>query len=132
MPAIPVEKKDNFSQNCMKERKEYLGNFLIVEVEFDPQETKGLIGIKKSRKRKRMCPQNNPISAKKDKSHITCFECKNTGHYANDCPEKKQRTKGTYGRTMKPGELSEVNFFHGDAAGHYAIDCPDPKKAGAE
>jgi hypothetical protein len=67
----------HISQNCPKECKEYLGNFPTEEVEFDPQEMEALISMEKSRKRKRMCPQNNPISAKKDKSHITCFECKN-------------------------------------------------------
>ena len=59
------------------------------EVEFDPQEIEELIGTKKSRKRKRMCPQNNPVSAEKDLSQITCYRCKDLGHYADKCPEKK-------------------------------------------
>ena len=40
----------------MKENQEYLGDFPIEEVEFDPHEIEELIGMKKSRKRKSMYP----------------------------------------------------------------------------
>ena len=70
----------HFSLYCMKQSQEYLGDFPTEEVEFDPQELEELIGKKKSRKRRSMCPQNNPISAGKDLSHITCYRCKDLGH----------------------------------------------------
>jgi hypothetical protein len=122
----------HFSQYCTKERKEYLGYFPTEAVEFDAQETEGLIGTKKPRKRKQGHPQNNPISAKRDKSHITCFECKDVGHYANDCPKRKQGTQGADTIIKKPRNLSEVICFHCKEAGHYANKCPDKEKAGTE
>jgi hypothetical protein len=101
-------------------------------VEFDPQEIEGLIGTKKPRKRKQRHPRNNPISAKRDKSHITCFECKNVGHYAIDCPERKQITQGACTITKKPRDMSEVICFRCKEVGHFARECSDQKKAGAE
>src|SRR3954464_5295875 len=32
---------------------------------------------------------NGSQPAKRDISQIECFKCKKTGHYANECPEKK-------------------------------------------
>ena len=95
-------------------------------MEYDPQEIEGLIGMKKTRKRKRMNPPDNPISAKKDKSHITCIECETARHYASDCPEKKQRTQGG---TRKPIDLSDVIRLHYKEAGHFARECSGPRIA---
>ena len=91
-----------------------------------------LIGTKKSRKRKSMYPQNNPISAEKDLSHITCYRCKDLGHYASKCPEKKPRIQGAYIITKKPRDMSEVICFRCKEAGHFARGCLDQMKVGAE
>ena len=64
----------HYSQYCTKEREAYLGDFPTAEVKFDPQ-VEALIITKKSRKRKLRHPQNNPISAEEDLSHITCYRC---------------------------------------------------------
>ena len=88
--------------------------------------------MKKTRKRKQRHPQNNPISAKRDKSHITCFECKDVGHYANDCLERKQGTQGAGTITKKPRDMPEVICFRCKEAGHFARDCSNHEKAGAE
>ena len=92
----------------MKESQEYLRDFPAEEVEFDRQEIEELIGTKKSRKRKSMCPQNNPISAEKDLSHITCYKFNDLGHYASKCPTRKPRTQGAKITTKKSVDLSEV------------------------
>ena len=42
----------HFSRYFRKEREEYLGDFPMAEVEFDPQEIEALIITEKSRKRK--------------------------------------------------------------------------------
>ena len=115
--------------NCPKED---LVEFPIVEVEYDPREIEALIGTEKSRKRNRMYPQNNPISTKKDPSHITCFGCKDSGHYFNDCPKGKTRTQGGYLITRKPQDWSEVICFRCNEAGHFARDCPNEKEACAK
>ena len=83
----------HISQNCLKGG---LVAFPTVEVEYDPQEIEALIGTEKSRKRNRLDSRNNPISTKKDLSHITCFRCKDSGHYFSGCSKRKPRTQGGY------------------------------------
>ena len=85
--------------------------FPTEEVEYDPQEIEALIGTEKSRKRSRLDPRNNPISTKKDLSHITCFMCKNSGHYFNECPKGKMRTPGGYIITRKTPRYVRSNMF---------------------
>ena len=63
----------HISQNCLNGD---LVEFPTEEVEYDPQEIEALIGTEKSRKRSRLDPRNNPISTKRDLSHITCYRCK--------------------------------------------------------
>ena len=94
----------HISQNCLNGD---LVEFPTVEVEYDPQEIEALIGMVKSRKRSRLDSRNNTISTKKDLSHITCFRCKDSGHYFNGCPKRKPRTQGGFVITRKPRDLSE-------------------------
>jgi hypothetical protein len=114
----------HISQNCLKGE---LVAFPTVEVEYDPQGIEALIGTEKSRKRNRLDSRNNPISTKKDLSHITCFRCKDSGHYFSGCPKRKPRTQGGYVITRKPRDLSEVICFCCNEAGHFARDCPKEK-----
>ena len=74
----------HISQNCLNGD---LVEFPTVEVEYDPQEIEALIGTGKSRKRSR-------LDSRKDLSHITCFKCKELGHYFSSCPKMKPRTQG--------------------------------------
>ena len=101
----------HFSEYCTKESQEYLRDSPTTEVKFDPQEIEALIITEKSRKRKRRQPQNNPTSAKKDLSHITCLTCKESGHYFSSCPKRKPRTQGGYVIMRKPQDLSKVICF---------------------
>ena len=112
----------------MKENQEYLGNFPTEEVEFDRQEIEELIRTKKSRMRKSRYPQNNPISAEKDLSHITCYICMDLGHYASKCPSRKPTTQGAKITTRKPLDLSEVFCLRCKGVGHFPKECSDRGK----
>ena len=82
----------HISQNCMNGD---LVEFPTEEVEYDPQEIEAQIGMEKSRKRSR-------LDSRKDLSHITCYRCKESGHYLHSCPKRKPRTQGGYIITRKP------------------------------
>ncbi|KAE8778870.1 hypothetical protein D1007_48193 [Hordeum vulgare] len=60
----------HYSQDCTKRSQEYLGNFPIEEVEFDPLEIEELAKTKESGKKKKY-PRKNQISADIDLSHMT-------------------------------------------------------------
>ena len=122
----------HYSQYCTKEREEYLRDFPKAYVKFDPQEIEALVITKKSKKRKRRHPQNNPISVEKDLTNITCYRCKDLGHYADKCPEKMLRIQGADIITKKPQDMSKVICFRCKEAGHFARECSDQEKAGAE
>ena len=100
------EEEGHISQNCLNGD---LVEFPTKEVEYDPQEIEALIEMEKSRKRSR-------LDSKKDLSHITCYRCKESGQYLNNCPKRK------------PRYLSEVVCFRCNEAGHFARDCPKEKE----
>ena len=108
MDDTPKEEpiKPYISQNCMNGD---LVEFPAEEVEYDPQEIEALIGMEKSRKRNRLEPRRNL-------SHITCYRCKESGHYLNSCPKRK------------PRYFSEVICFSCNGAGHFARECPKEKE----
>ena len=105
----------HISQNCLNGD---LVEFPIEEVAYDPWEIEALIGMERSRKRSRLDPR-------KDLSHITCFRCKESGHYFSSCPKRKPRTQGGYVIMRKPRDSSEVICFRCNEAGHFARDCPN-------
>ncbi|KAE8799490.1 hypothetical protein D1007_25066 [Hordeum vulgare] len=91
----------HYSQDCTKRSQEYLGYFPSEEVEFDPLEIEELAKIKESGKKKKYPRKEagNPRSkakAKKprDLSELICFRCKEAGHFASDCPQRKNAKNG--------------------------------------
>ena len=54
--------------------------------------------------------RSNPSTpAKRDLSHITCFKCQKTGHYANECPDAKN---GNGGSAKKPNPFTKGQVNH--------------------
>ena len=104
----------HISQNCLNGD---LVKFPTEEVEYDPLEIEALMGMEKSRKRSR-------LDSRKDLSHVTCYKCKESGHYLSNCPKRKPRTQVGYVITRKPRNLSEVMCFSCKGAGHFARECP--------
>src|SRR3954469_1288384 len=71
-----------------------------------------------------------PKKKKKDISQVQCFKCKEMGHYANECPEKKKRQEDKQ-RLVKPKirkDFSQVMCKHCKELGHYANYCPGKMK----
>ena len=71
----------HISQNCLNGD---LVEFPTEKVEYDPQEREAMIGMERSRKR-------SGLDSRKDLSHITCYRCKDSGHYLSSCPKRKPR-----------------------------------------
>ena len=96
----------HISQNCLNG---HLVELPTKEVGYDPQEIEAPIRMEKSRKRNRLEPR-------RDLSHITCYRCKESGHYLNSCTKRK------------PRYLSELMCFSCNGAGHFARECPKEKE----
>ena len=58
----------------------------------------------------------------RDIGHVMCYQCKITGQYANDCPEKKDEAK----LTIHPytSKATTKCCYSCEEEGHYSRDCP--------
>jgi hypothetical protein len=88
--------------------------FPTAEVEYQENEIKNLLALEIPTKKKRR--------RKQDCSHITCFHCRELGHYASQCPEKGQAINPP-GSIKK--DLSHITCFKCKKQGHYSITCSE-------
>ena len=49
---------------------------------------------------------------KRDLSQVTCYKCQNTGHFANECPEKKNANENGNGSGSKPNIFNKAKVNH--------------------
>jgi hypothetical protein len=66
---------------CTRKRE----RFPTAKVECQENEIKDLLALEIPTKKKK--------KKKQDHSNITCFHCREQGHYADQCPEKEHKTK---------------------------------------
>jgi hypothetical protein len=67
---------------------------------------------------------HHAIFKKKDISQLVCYNCKNPGHYATNCPEKKKNVGDFNGNK----DVSQLLCYNCKKLGHYASDCPEKEK----
>jgi hypothetical protein len=116
------EVPDTITKSCLTNRKqEHLPGkctkkherFPTAIVECQENEIRDLLALELPAKKK---------NKKQDNSKITCFHCKEQGHYADQCPEKDHKTK-TRGSVKK--DLNMITCFKCKQKGHYSNTCPD-------
>src|SRR5215216_5788374 len=104
----------HISSNCPKKRE----RFPTYVVKYEEHELEELLAL------------DRPKKKKKDISQLQCYNCKEMGHYASECPEKKKRQEDKQ-KLVKPKirkDFSQVMCKHCKELGHYANYCPEKMK----
>ena len=91
---------------------------------YEEHELEELLALERPKKKKK-CPNPN----KEDITQVQCYNCKEMGHYANECPEKKNQ--GNKQEEVIPKEkkdISQVMCFKCKELGHYVNNCTEKMK----
>src|SRR4051812_35969140 len=93
-------------------------------VKYEEHELQELLALERTKKKKNKSQENKQETMipkkKKDISQVMCHKCKELGHYASHCPEKKED------KTRKPmRDINLVTCFKCGNKGHYANNCPE-------
>ena len=94
---------------CPKKRE----RFPTSEVRYEEHELEELLALER------------PKKTKKDISQLQYYNCKEMGHYASECPEKKKSQEDKQ-KLVKPKmrkDISQVICKHCKELGHYASYC---------
>ena len=106
------------------------GTVPTFEITYEEHELEALLALEKPKK-------------KKDKNHVQCGHCKEMGHYASECPQKKKyreiiqvwcnncKELGHYVATCPQkirDELNLITCYNCGNQGHYASNCPEKMK----
>ena len=86
----------HISSNCPKKRE----IFPTFVVRYEEHELEELLALERPKNKKKKCPNSN----KKDNSQVQRYNCKEMGHYASHCPEKK-KNQGNKQVAMIPKEI---------------------------
>jgi hypothetical protein len=100
--------------------------FPTFKVEYEDQELEDLLALERPKRKK-----NHHHSKEKETRHLLCYCCKEPGHYASKCLEKKKNNKakeqrvenGSTKKLMR--DLSHVTCYKCRNKGHYANKCTE-------
>jgi hypothetical protein len=84
-------------------------------VEYGENEVRDLLALEIPKKKKKMIK-------KKGNSKVLCFNCKEPGHYAKECPKESNKANGPDGVKKN---LNHITCYTCKQQGHYSYQCTE-------
>jgi hypothetical protein len=80
--CFSCEEEGHLSRDCLKKRK----RFPTIALEYEENEVRDLLAPEIPKRKKKI--------KEKDNSKVLCLNCKELGHYADECPERDNKANG--------------------------------------